>query len=110
MSVSPPHAYGARPKLRARRRYSSGIRPLEDRVSLSASGWSHLDADEAADRLAATNYVAGELIVALTETAPTFADVLAIEAARDAVTAGAVTGQTLLDGGAGEAPALYRLS
>jgi uncharacterized delta-60 repeat protein len=104
------HAYGARLKPRAVRRYRSGVCPLEDRVTMSASGWSQLDPDEAAELLAGTNYVAGELIVALDDASPSFADVLAIEAARDAATAAAVQSQTLLDEGAGAAPALYRLS
>src|SRR5262245_52094687 len=110
MSVVDVHTYGARSARRPIRRYRSGIRSLEDRITMSASGWSHLDAEEAASRLAGTSYVPNELIVALQESAPNFADVLAIEAARDAVTAAAVQGQMLLDEGAGPALALYRLS
>jgi hypothetical protein len=71
--------YGARPKLRAPRRYRSGIRPLEDRVTMSASAWSNLDQEDVASLLSGANYVQNELIVALKNTATTFADVLAIE-------------------------------
>ena len=103
-----PSAPGCAPD--SRRRYRSGIRPLEDRVSMSASPWSQLDRDEAADLLAGTSYVPNELIVALKNTAATFADVLAIESARDSVTAAAVTDQRQLSAATDQSSALYRLT
>jgi uncharacterized delta-60 repeat protein len=97
---------------RRTRRYCSGLRTLEDRVSLSASSWSHLTEAEVEQRLAGTAYAENELVVALAATSPSLADVLAIESARDAVTAGAIASfEALSAPNAGSAdPQVYRVT
>src|SRR5688500_9554841 len=105
-----PQPSGARPIARALRRYRSGIRPLEDRVSMSASPWSQLDPDEATALLSGTTYVQNELIVALKDTSTTFADVLAVESARDAVTTSAIAAQKLLGVASAGDPSLYQIT
>src|SRR5688500_14223203 len=68
MSKRPTHhSPAADPLRKRRRRYRSGVRPLEDRLALSASPWSPADGD---DSSAADSFVAiessGEAVAAVT--------------------------------------------
>src|SRR5687767_5284178 len=110
MSAIRPSAHGARSPARVLRRYRSGLRPLEDRVTMSGSPWSGVDRDDVASLLSGATYVQNELVVALKNTATTFADVLAIESARDAVTSTAITAQKLLGAATVGGANLYQLT